>query len=51
MSISPVCNMCGKKLNEFGALVFSPPTKSNVVKKYHICKSCFNKLEKTLQKK
>ena len=37
--------MCGKELNDFGAILLSPP-KKNLVKKYHICKSCFKKIEK-----
>lgn len=43
MSISPICEMCGKEINEFGALVFSPPDKNNTVKKHHICKDCYKK--------
>lgn len=49
MSISPICNICGKKLKKFGGLIFSPPEGENV-KKYHVCETCFKKLEKTLKK-
>lgn len=34
------CNVCGCLLNTLGALLFSPP-KGNIVKKYHICHTCF----------
>ena len=46
MSISPVCNKCGKRLKEFGGLVFSPPNKKDIVKKYHLCVRCFVDVEK-----
>ena len=44
--IKPVCDICGKELNEFGALLFSPPDEERKVVKSHICKECYNKLEK-----
>ena len=34
------CDICGKELNEPGALLFSPPNKY-IVHKYHICKDCY----------
>jgi 5-enolpyruvylshikimate-3-phosphate synthase len=43
MSIKPLCNYCGQELEDFGGLLFSPPNK-NIVKKYHICKNCYNEL-------
>ena len=43
MSIKPVCDKCGKELDDFGALLFSPPN-GNDVKKFHICKECYSKL-------
>jgi hypothetical protein len=49
MPIKPVCDKCGKELNDFGGLIFSPP-KGRTVRKYHICKNCFDSLEKTLAK-
>jgi len=42
--IKPICDRCGKELEEFGALLFSPPDKYNGVIKYHLCKECFNAL-------
>lgn len=45
MAIKPVCDKCGNELEEFGAIILSPPDSENKVKKYHFCKSCFNKLE------
>ena len=43
--ISPKCDLCGKELNDYGALLFSPPDEKNNVKKAHICKDCYNKLK------
>jgi hypothetical protein len=40
MSIKPVCSRCGKELKEFGGLLFSPPEDDDMVKKWHLCKSC-----------
>lgn len=51
MAISPICNKCGKELKKFGELIFSPPNKKDIVKKYHICQDCFKKLEKSFKKK
>lgn len=45
MTIKPICDMCKKELNEFGAILLSPPDKENKVKKYHLCKTCFSQLE------
>lgn len=49
MSIKPFCDMCKKELKEFGGILFSPP-KGKIVKKFHICKPCYMKLEKKLSK-
>lgn len=39
--ISPKCDMCGKELIEFGAILLGPPDKGNLVIKDHICKPCY----------
>lgn len=44
MSIKPVCDKCKKELEEFGAVLFSPPDKENNVKKFHLCKECYQKI-------
>lgn len=46
MAIKPVCDFCMMELEEFGALLFGPPDKSGNVKKYHVCKQCYQKLIK-----
>lgn len=45
MAIRPVCDFCKKELVGFGALLFSPPKKSDV-RKYHVCVFCYKKLMK-----
>jgi hypothetical protein len=45
MSINPICDKCKKELREFGAILLSPPDFENKVKKFHICKECYTKLE------
>ena len=44
MSIKPICDGCKKELNEFGAILLSPPNKNNEVKKFHLCKDCYKKI-------
>jgi predicted Zn-dependent protease len=48
MSIKPICNKCKKELQTYGGLIFSPPVENWMVKKWHICKECYAKLEKEL---
>ena len=48
MSIKPVCDKCKKELNDFGAILFSPPDSESRVKKFHICKECYKKMEEEL---
>lgn len=44
--INPKCDVCKKELDDFGALLFSPPLGSNGnVEKKHICKKCYIKLK------
>ena len=45
--IKPICDICKKELKEFGAILLSPPN-NDLVRKYHICIDCFNKMEKEL---
>ena len=43
MGIKPICDFCKQELNDFGAILFSPPV-GHDVKKYHVCKNCFEKM-------
>lgn len=49
MSIKPKCDKCKKELKDFGGILLSPPDKREKVRKYHICKECYIKLEKELK--
>ncbi len=49
MSISPKCDKCQKQLNDFGAILFSPPDTKSKVLKFHICKDCYRELVKKLK--
>ena len=56
MSIQPICDFCHKELEDFGGLVFSPPTQGALdvnqsVEKLHICKTCFTSMRSILEKK
>jgi hypothetical protein len=46
MAIKPVCDKCKKELEAFGGILFSPPDSNNMVKKWHICKPCYEKMVK-----
>jgi hypothetical protein len=55
MSIQPVCDFCHKELEDFGGLVFSPPTQGALdtnqsVEKFHMCKACFSSMKNVLDK-
>ena len=43
MAIKPNCDKCKSELTDFGAILFSPPEGYDV-KKFHICKSCYEKI-------
>ena len=43
--IKPICDFCKQELNDFGAILFSPP-KEHDVKKYHVCVNCYNEMIK-----
>ncbi|GBE19732.1 hypothetical protein BMS3Abin17_00459 [archaeon BMS3Abin17] len=46
MTIKPICDKCKQELTEFGAILFSPPDENNNVKKFHICKKCYEEMIK-----
>jgi len=48
MAITPTCDKCGNELTEFGAMLLSPPDEESTVKKFHICKNCYEEYEKEL---
>ncbi len=50
MAIAPVCDKCGEEMQDFGGLLFSPPTAESTVQKFHLCKSCYADIEQTLKK-
>jgi len=51
MSIKPICDKCKKELTTFGGILFSPPNEEGMVRKWHICKPCYELMEKELKKK
>ena len=44
MAINPKCDKCKKELNDFGGILLSPPNKNEMVRKFHLCKSCYDKI-------
>ncbi len=49
MAIKPLCDVCKKELTDYGAILLSPPDKKSMVKKYHICKSCYKDIKKNIK--
>ena len=49
MTIKPTCNKCKKELEDFGGILLSPPDSDEMVKKYHLCKECYEKLIKEFE--
>ncbi len=47
--ISPKCDVCKEELNDYGALMFSPPDEEGNVKKFHICQNCYLKLKEGIR--
>lgn len=42
MTIKPICAICDKELEEFGAILLGPPDESGKVEKFHLCRECYN---------
>ena len=42
--IKPICDYCKMELEYFGAILLSPPN-GLIVKKFHICKDCYEKIK------
>ena len=48
--IRPLCFKCTKEINDFGGILFSPPSSgttfrynnSNIVDKFHLCIDCYD---------
>jgi hypothetical protein len=36
---------CGKELEELGGILLSPPNENGFVRKWHLCKPCYEKIE------
>ena len=49
MTINPVCDKCKNPLEDFGALLFSPPDQEGKTKKFHLCKKCYKHFKKELE--
>ena len=47
MAIDPKCDRCKIELKEFGGILLSPPDKENKVRKFHLCKACYEKITST----
>lgn len=49
MAIKPYCDICGRELTEFGAILLGPPDKQSLTKKFHLCTDCYARIEKTVK--
>lgn len=41
--IKPICDRCGKELEDFGGILLSPP-EGRKVSKFHMCKACYGEV-------
>ena len=44
MSINITCDNCEEELKELGAILLSPPDEDMKVKKFHLCRKCYEKI-------
>ncbi len=44
MAIRPTCDKCKQELTDFGAILLSPPNEEQMVRKFHLCKECYENL-------
>lgn len=44
MVIKPICDVCEKELEEFGAILLGPPDESDKVEKFHLCRECYKEI-------
>ena len=51
MAIRPLCDACQNELEEFGGILLSPPDRTNKVRKFHLCKNCYNDILVQMKKK
>lgn len=49
MAIKPTCDVCKKELKDFGGILLSPPDSRSKVKKFHLCKNCYQEIVKKLK--
>jgi hypothetical protein len=50
VTIKPICDICGKELEEFGAILLSPPDDYNKVEKFHLCRECYEEIKSMIRK-
>ena len=49
MGIEPICIFCKKELNDFGAILISPPNEFDKVRdKIHVCQKCYIKMSELI---
>jgi hypothetical protein len=48
MAITPLCDKCKKELTDFGAILLSPPNNDSMVRRFHICKECYEKMKENI---
>ncbi len=49
MPIKPTCDKCGEELQDFGGILLSPPDSKGMVKKFHLCIKCYEKMSAELK--
>ncbi len=42
--IKPIYDKCKRELGDFGGILLSPPDREGMVRKFHLCKECYDRV-------
>lgn len=48
MAITPKCDKCKDELSDFGGILLSPPDDENMVRKFHLCRKCYEEISREI---
>lgn len=51
MAIAPKCDKCKEELKDFGGILLSPPDEKNMVRKFHLCRKCYEGISRVIDNK
>lgn len=48
--LPPKCDRCKRELTSFGGILLSPPDRDEMVRKYHLCRACYELIVRELSR-